>query len=148
MIILPINTDDQTLIVVVIEKENLERMKQADPITLHSIEQGGTIDILHPNNYEIVLAYEEDSTILMAMAQRGDVRGMLRYLSRGFNHIEGVDGVKTEHIGQEHCSWTCTGQFNIWKSSCDHELELHGGDPTANGMEYCTFCGKPLKQEN
>lgn len=45
----------------------------------------------------------------------------------------------------DHCKWAqdeCGG----WETACGNLFDLNEGTPTANGMNYCCFCGKPIDQ--
>lgn len=103
MMILPLNLGKRSVLVIIIEPNNFERMKLGDPLTLMPKEQGGVLDIKNPENLEIVIAYEEDLQLLYEMAGRGDVAGVLKRISRGFRQIKGVDGVKAAAVnGTRH----------------------------------------------
>jgi len=92
MIVMPVNGPDKTLLVVIIETDNLERMKLADPITLNSVQQGGVVNIRHPHNCEILIAYEEDTSFIMALGKNNDFEGVYKYLIRGFQFKPEIDG--------------------------------------------------------
>ena len=85
----------RSVIVVVIEADNLQRMKKGDPATLETHSLGGVLpDILYPTNYGVLVAYEEDEVELYKMARTGDGADLLRYLERGrkfLRHIDGTD---------------------------------------------------------
>jgi DNA-directed RNA polymerase subunit H (RpoH/RPB5) len=96
MIVTVINVPEkqETLLLVVIEKENLERMKQADPITIESAIRGGKIlkTVEYPKSLTILIAYEEDDARLYSIARSGDLVELLRYLERGRKFNPEVDG--------------------------------------------------------
>lgn len=85
---------DRTILVIVIEKDNLDRMKVADPITLESRSMGGHVmpKIRHPENLSLLVAYEEDEVELYKLARAGDLLGLLRYVERGRMWKPEVDG--------------------------------------------------------
>jgi DNA-directed RNA polymerase subunit H (RpoH/RPB5) len=93
---------DRTVLVVVIEKENLDRMLKADPITLESKQQGGKVMpiIRHPENLSILIAYEEDQPELYRIAQAGDLVRLLTYLERNRKWKPEVDGQVT-HLARK-----------------------------------------------
>ena len=92
MLLIPINTEESTLILVVLEKDNLDRMKQADPITMSYSDIKDMVDIRHPNNYHLVVAYEENTEYLISLIKDGKISVALKYLNRGYNFIPGIDG--------------------------------------------------------
>jgi hypothetical protein len=92
--------EQRSVLLIVLEKDNLERMKTADPVTLESRQQGGGLPPpKYPTNFSILIGYDEDQDTLYAMAkaagktQEGMVE-FFKYLERGRKFIEGVDGVK------------------------------------------------------
>jgi len=63
MLMSMINLDrlQQTILLVVIQRDNLDRMKKADPITLESTLAGGLLPPpRYPLNLSILMAYEDD----------------------------------------------------------------------------------------
>lgn len=97
MLVIPAISGDKSLLVVIIEPENLDRMKQGDPITLNTAE-GGFIKGLNPNNTELVIAYTDDPAPLYEMAKKSDLKGILAHISKGYKFHPGVDGVKIESL--------------------------------------------------
>jgi hypothetical protein len=89
------DTRGESILLVVIEKENLDRMKEADPISLESYNSGG---ILPPPDYPdrlvVLIAYEEDEVELYKMARAGDNAALVRWLARGFKFKRGLDGTE------------------------------------------------------
>jgi hypothetical protein len=84
----------RTVIVVVIEPENLERMSKGDPATLETKSLGGILpNIDYPENYSVLVAFETDEAELYKKA-RGDRAEFLRYLERGRRFIKGQDGTE------------------------------------------------------
>ena len=85
MIMTMINLDkyQQTILIVVFDKSNLDRMGQADPITLESVKKGGLLPVpAYPQNFSILLGYEENDAELYRMAKIGGVE-LLKWLERG-----------------------------------------------------------------
>jgi hypothetical protein len=83
-----------SILVVVIEKENLNRMSTGDPATLESLSKGGILPPpMFPLNLSMLVAYEEDETELYIKAQ-GDKIKFLQWLERGRKFIKGKDGVE------------------------------------------------------
>lgn len=94
MIISMVDVDakKQSILFVVIEKDNLDRMAKADPITLESIPEGGMLPaIKYPQNFSILIAYEPDSEELYRQGKRGGLN-LLGWLERGRKFIKGLDG--------------------------------------------------------
>ena len=85
-----------SVLIIVIERENLDRMKQADPITLASIKEGGKIlqRVEFPDHLSIILAYEDDDAALYKLARANDLIGLLAYVRRGIKFDPEVDGQK------------------------------------------------------
>jgi hypothetical protein len=84
----------QTILVVVIETDNLERMKEADPITLESHAAGGLLPTpLYPLNFSVLIAYEEDTDELQRQAKIGGA-AFLNWLERSRKFDPAKDGVK------------------------------------------------------
>lgn len=94
MIVAMVNVDElqESVLIVVIERDNLERMRTGDPATLESISKGG---ILVPPRYPLALsmlvAYEEDDAELYRQA-KGPPLEFLRWLERERKFIKGLDG--------------------------------------------------------
>jgi hypothetical protein len=85
--------EKQTVILLIIEPENLERMSKGDPATLESVAMGGVLpNVEYPENYGVIVAYETDSLELYKKTRGGDLGELLRYLNRGRRFIQGVDG--------------------------------------------------------
>jgi len=95
MIAAVMNFTDQerTVIVVVIEPENLQRMSTGDPATLETESLGGILPpVLYPNNYAVLIAYEQDEVELYKKARENPV-ALLQYLERGRRFLPG-DGTE------------------------------------------------------
>lgn len=95
MIVAMLNIDklQESILVVVIEKDNLDRMRKADPFSLESASRGGIMPaIKYPNKFSMLMAYEEDEVELYKIAGSPDKGDLLRYLERGRKFIQGIDG--------------------------------------------------------
>jgi hypothetical protein len=105
MIAAMVNIDErqQSVLVVVIEKDNLDRMKQADPITLESIRAGGAlVPPRYPLNLSLLLAYEENDAELYRMAKSANSLDFIKYLERGFKFKPEIDGKdRTFHVPKD-----------------------------------------------
>src|SRR5215469_13973417 len=90
--ILNVDETRETFILVVIEPENLERMKKADPATLESIYRGGILEApRYPERLSIMIAYEDDVELYKRLMAGGRME-FLAWLERGRKFIEGIDG--------------------------------------------------------
>jgi hypothetical protein len=95
MICAMLNLDElqRSILFVAIEKENMDRMKQADPITLESIRNGGVLgEPKYPHDFNILIAYEEDEVELYKIAKTGNPALILQFLERGRVFDKNVDG--------------------------------------------------------
>jgi hypothetical protein len=97
MICAMLNVDfkQQSILFIVIEKENLDRMKKADPITLESVKSGGVLgQPKYPKDFSMLIAYEEECAEIYNLAKRGDAFEILRFLERGRVFDPATDGAK------------------------------------------------------
>jgi hypothetical protein len=70
--------------IVVLNKENLDRMKEADPFDLQMKAYRQVVDTDQKLvNLDLVIAYEEDTAELERMAKAGDIAGLIAYIERG-----------------------------------------------------------------
>lgn len=91
MIIAQFDSDQEqaTYLMLILERENLDRMKLADPITLES---GAFLKpITYPANFHLMIAYEDEVDHIYALAHAGKNRELLKYVMRGYKFIP-VDG--------------------------------------------------------
>jgi hypothetical protein len=92
MMIFQLDSPEDTFLVVVIEKDNMDRMKQGNPITLNPASMGGFLEpVKHPNNLRLLIAYEEDSARLYELQSQGRTKELIEYVMRGYS-FEKVDG--------------------------------------------------------
>lgn len=85
MIVTMINwhTRRRSILVVVLEPANLERMRRADACTLESERSGGALkEPEYPQDFCTLIAYEEDTDELMRMARIGGL-AFLAWPARG-----------------------------------------------------------------
>lgn len=84
----------ESVLIVVIESDNLVRMKRGDPATLESVNSGGVLPVpKYPHNLGVLIAHEEDDAELYRRA-RGNPLDFLRWLERGRRFIKGLDGTE------------------------------------------------------
>jgi hypothetical protein len=44
------------------------------------------------------------------------------------------------------CGWTQDSDGSAWATGCGHLFEVNDGTPKENGMCWCCFCGRELKE--
>jgi hypothetical protein len=44
------------------------------------------------------------------------------------------------------CRWHEDIDTGSWDTDCGNKFQFHEAGPVANGMRYCPYCGKPLKE--
>ena len=91
MLFLQIDNDEhrESTLLVVLEKPNVERMGEGDPVTLNSCSFGGYIRrVKDPEALQLIVCYEPDSAKLHAVASVGGTGDLLRYLMRGYKFDE------------------------------------------------------------
>lgn len=44
------------------------------------------------------------------------------------------------------CYWSQDGDGGPWATGCSNYFEINDGPPSANGMKFCCYCGKPLDE--
>src|SRR4029077_806235 len=73
------------VLVLVLEKENLDRMRVADPLDLQCCAYGphGLNLSARVRDLDFVIAYEEDLGKLIEFREKRDLRGLMRWLERG-----------------------------------------------------------------
>ena len=73
------------VLVLILEKQNLERMKQADPFDFdcRAYQDAGLRVDHRIRDLDIVIAYEEDTNPVLEFHARQDVAGFLGWLERG-----------------------------------------------------------------
>lgn len=97
MIFIPVNspTIRQSLLIVVLEKNNVERMQAADPLTIECKVAGGLMPTIeYPDQLNLMIAYEDRVDWIGELAEKGDLGEIIRRLNRGFKYVEGEDGIE------------------------------------------------------
>lgn len=91
-----IDAEKASLLICVIEPENFERMRLADPITMFPLSSGGVLATAkYPANMRMIIAYEEDVFEVHRLFKSGGTLGeLIRYLERGYTWKEDRDGMK------------------------------------------------------
>jgi hypothetical protein len=81
MIGLPLQLGRRRILILVLEKENLVRMRDADPIDLKTDDY--FVTQRNAAGIELLIAYEEDRDKLLALNQSGGIAEVVRWLERG-----------------------------------------------------------------
>ncbi|HZQ53338.1 MAG TPA: hypothetical protein VFB14_14135 [Bryobacteraceae bacterium] len=72
------------VVVMILEKENLDRMKEADPFDVHFSRYAGHMAVDRPiRQLDFVIAYEEDTNRLLEFKAKDDLAGLMKWLQRG-----------------------------------------------------------------
>lgn len=97
MLFTQVDTAHETIIIIILERENLARMKAADPVTLEPVQYGGVLQkIGHPHSVRIVIAYEDPADSVYEIARTGDGQRLFEYVMRGYKYVTDLgDGQKT-----------------------------------------------------
>ena len=45
----------------------------------------------------------------------------------------------------DFCTWK-ENYDGFWETTCGHAFVFNDGSPKDNSMNYCCYCGKPLKE--
>lgn len=78
-----------------------------------------------------------------------DAKVNLQETYYAFNVLRDAYNKLEERSASEDCMWIPVDdpEENVWATQCGREFVLMDGAPTDNLMNYCCYCGKPLKQE-
>jgi hypothetical protein len=95
LIHLDLPREQRTVFAIVIEKPNLDRMKEGDPVTLEAKAHGGVLPVpAFPANLSLLIAYLEDASEFYQLAEKRDPALLLEYLERHRQWHPEVDGVE------------------------------------------------------
>lgn len=84
----------RSILVIVLEKDNLDRMAKGDPVTVESTLRGGLMTPpMFPMDYSVLISTELDQAELYKRA-KGNGAEFLDWLERGRVFIKGVDGTE------------------------------------------------------
>lgn len=94
MIVVPIQTTvggrGPIVLVLVLEKENLDRMRVGDPLDFQPRVLGAKLNAtISVGDLDIIIAYEEDLGPLMEFQRNNDPLGLIAYIERGRKHQPG-----------------------------------------------------------
>lgn len=100
MILVQTDNDEarESILVIMIEPDNLHRMEQADPVTLESGRGGFLKSVKYPDSLRVVIAYEADPGRFYEMVQQGRTADLIRDLMRGY-HFTQADGKRAAGAG-------------------------------------------------
>jgi hypothetical protein len=97
MIATLVNHDElrTSYLVVVIQPDNLKRMRKADPVTLETVAMHGILPVAkYPDRLAVLIAYEEDEEEVYRVATSGSFAEMSKYLTRGYKFLRDDDGTE------------------------------------------------------
>jgi hypothetical protein len=94
MLVIPFETRDSergpVVVVLILEKENLDRMKEADPFDIQFRDYRGHMNIHRPiSDLDFVIAYEEDTNKILDFKRSNDIGALLKWLERGRKIVAG-----------------------------------------------------------
>lgn len=70
--------------------------------------------------------------------REGHIDGQIAAIEQCASELRSAMGIQ--------CLWTCGDpDMNLW-NTCGSEWYFEHGGPDENGMKFCPFCGKPLRQ--
>ena len=49
-------------------------------------------------------------------------------------------------MAEEFCKWVQNSD-GWWQTDCKNGFVVNDGTPEENGMKFCCYCGKPLRQK-
>ena len=79
MLVVPVKrANGRDEVIIVLDKTNIERMKEADPVIL---EQLGPYVLFNP---KVTICYEDQSPELTRLVHGRDLNGLVEFLTRGF----------------------------------------------------------------
>ena len=80
------------VLVVILEMENIERMKKADPFDMKLADLAGTLTERKLWEVDLVIACEDDHAELLRFQKNQDIPGLMRWLERGRKILPGDYG--------------------------------------------------------
>jgi hypothetical protein len=92
-----VNNDErqESYLIVVLQPDNLARMRKSDPITLETTALGGILPTAkYPEKLALLVAYEEDEVALYRAAQTGNLADILQLVNRGYKFKRDDDGTE------------------------------------------------------
>jgi hypothetical protein len=101
MLIVPLRVSETEFgVFLILEKDNVERIKQYDPIELAIEKIGPPYSALKMTFINILYATKEDLVVFHDLVKHGDLRAAIKHLSRGFKFkpSEGDHDLKYQSI--------------------------------------------------
>jgi len=84
MIALPVSDGVTGVLILVLDDENVGRMKDADPVDLDVLKYFVAARAKFPvSKFELLICYEKDIAPLVEMQRRNDLKGIFDWLQRG-----------------------------------------------------------------
>lgn len=77
------------VLVVILDRDNLIRMHQADPFDLQLRSLGSIVNGYKLEDLDLVIAFEEDVEFVIECAERGDLNALIGHIERGRRHQVG-----------------------------------------------------------
>lgn len=76
--------------VVILERDNVERMGEADPVDIQLRTYGMRLPTARPiGDLDLVICYEKDKSAVLEAHKAGDIEGLMAYLERGRRVLAG-----------------------------------------------------------
>ena len=75
-----------------------------------------------------------------------DPAGTLRHCTDELETVLESPAERLDRFIGGECSWT-PDEDGDFQTGCNALWLLVDGTPTENGMKFCAFCGKPIKEE-
>ena len=79
------------------------------------------------------------------LPSKGESTGRARVLISLPQQIAALRSKVTE-MWSEPCVWT-ENDSGWWETTCQNEFSLTDGSPAENGMNFCPYCGRLLKEQ-
>ena len=81
MMMIPLETEghEHDALILILSKNNVERLRQADPVEVNLSETG--YRLVNPT---IMVCYEEDEPALTRLLHAGDLKAIIKHLQRGW----------------------------------------------------------------
>lgn len=74
------------VLIIVLTRENLDRMREADPFDLKTRDLGAILIGWKAKDLDIVIAYEEDESFIGECQKTGDIKALIGWIERGRRH--------------------------------------------------------------
>lgn len=88
-LVIPIETRGgrgPVILLVILDRENWNRMQQADPFDLQAVSLGPVMRGEKLEDLDLVIAYEENAERLVELAKAGKLQELIAHVERGRRH--------------------------------------------------------------